>query len=76
MVLTVTGVSFIDLFCRTTEGFPTDIVVRATGKAASNLRSDSSVVGRPTRAEFCSRRFKTRRETRVVDSLETQSALR
>jgi len=37
-----------------------DVVVRATGKAAWNLRSDSSVVGRPTRAEFCSQGFNER----------------
>ena len=49
------------------------IIVPATGRAARNFRSDSTVVDRPARAEFCSRRFNTRRDTRVVESLYTHN---
>jgi hypothetical protein len=49
------------------------VIVPATGRAASNFNSDSTVVDRPARAEFCSRRFNTRRDTRVVESLYTHN---
>ncbi len=66
------AVSLADLFCRNMERFPSDVVDSCpTGSAARNLGSDSIVVGRPTRVVFLSRRFNTRRETRVVESLDT-----
>jgi hypothetical protein len=45
----------------------------AAGKPAWNLRSDSTVVGRHTRSELRSRRFRTTRVTRVVESLDAHS---
>ena len=40
------------------------------GRHAWNLPIDSIVVGRPARTEFCSRRFRIRRETSVMESLK------
>jgi hypothetical protein len=54
------------------ERFPSDVVDSCPAdRAARDLGSDSIVVGRPTRAALLSRRFNTRRETRVVESLDT-----
>ena len=47
------------------------VIVPATGRATSNFSSDSTVVDRPAGAEFCSRRFNTRRDTRMVENLYT-----
>ena len=61
-----------DPFGRTNEIFSADITgFPATGRPALNLRSVSKDVGRPERDEFRSRRFNTRRDTSVVESLDT-----
>ena len=65
-------VSDTDPFGRTNERFSSDITgCPATGRPAWNFRSDSKYVGRPERDEFRSRRFNTRRDTSVVESLDT-----
>ena len=65
-------VSAIDAFGRTNERFSPDITgFPATGRPALNLRSVSKDAGRPERDEFRSRRFNTRRDTSVAESLDT-----
>ena len=62
----------LDLFYRTIEGFPADVTgCCATGRPVWNFHAVSTVVGRPARDEFRSRRFNTRRDTSVVESLDT-----
>ena len=62
----------------TAETFPTDVVVCCATDGVWNLHpeSDSTVVGRPASAAFRSRRFNTRRETRVVESLDAYNQRR
>ena len=60
----------IDIFCRTKEGFRMDVIGRGrrkTGKAAWNFPAVSTVVGSCWTAR--SRRFNTRRFTRMADRL-------
>jgi hypothetical protein len=70
----------VDLFCREKEGIPTDVFDSScreilTGKAAWNLPAVSNVVGSWLAAR--SRRFNTRRFTRMVARLNmVQSAHR
>ena len=65
-------VSGTDACGRTNERFSPDITsCPAMGRPAWNLRSVSKDVGRPERDEFRSRRFNTRRDTSVVESLDT-----
>jgi hypothetical protein len=58
-----------DLPMRIEVAFKRDDVDPTGGRAAWNLPSVSTAVGNCMRAEFCSRRFNTKRETRVTESL-------
>ena len=66
-------VSNVELSAQTEVINEVDFVAPAVGKAARNFSCVSTVVERSARAEFCSRRFNTRRDTRVLESLYTRN---
>jgi hypothetical protein len=78
MLVTIScvAVAVTVLFCRKKEGFRMDVTdsgCRATGRAAWNFPSVSTVIGSCMTAR--SRRFNTRRVTRVVESLRQSRKL-